>query len=216
MKTLIVIPMKDPRQSKQRLSGVLSAHHRQQLALSLFEQTLIFFRDRFGDYPVLVVTSSERIRAMAGRYGARVLLETPATGLNGAAGLAAQWSCAQGYDAQLLIPADIAVLDEQEIGQLLEQRRESPWVSICPAHDGGTNALMTSPPDAVPFRFGVDSSEVHRAAARQRGVQAVMLKLKNLAFDVDNPVDLQQLAGAPHRILNRIQTQEIVNACAFH
>jgi 2-phospho-L-lactate guanylyltransferase len=212
MKTLIVIPMKDPRQSKQRLSGVLSARHRQQLALSLFEQTLIFFRDRFGDYPVLVVTSSERIRALAERYGARVLLEALPTGLNGAASLAARWSCAQGFEAQLLIPADIAVLDEKEIGQLLDQRKESPWVSICPAHDGGTNALMTSPPDAVPFRFGVDSSGAHRAAARKRGVQAELLELKHLAFDVDNPIDLEQLASLP----NRIQTQEVLNACNIH
>ena len=212
MKTLIVIPMKDPQQSKQRLSAVLSPRHRQQLALSLFEQTLSFFRDRFGSYPVLVVTSSSRIRSMAESYGAWVLIENPSTGLNGAASLAAQWSCAHGFDAQLLIPADIAVLDPQEIGLLLDQRREMPWVSICPADDGGTNALMTSPPDAVPFHFGVDSSEAHLAAALKFGVHSVLMELKHLAFDVDCPVDLEQLATLP----NRIPAQEVLNTCNIH
>ena len=212
MKTLIVIPMKDPQQSKQRLSAVLSPGHRQQLALSLFQQTLRFFRDHFADYPVLVVTSSERIGSIAEGYGAWVLKEAPSTGLNGAARLAAQWSCANGFDAQLLIPADIAVLDPHEVAQLLDQRRKAPWVSICPADDGGTNALMTSPPDAVPFRFGVDSSDAHWAAARKLGVHCVEMKMKHLAFDVDRPVDLQQLASLPHRI----PAQEVLNACNLY
>lgn len=209
MKTLVVIPMKDPQQSKQRLSAVLSSNHRQQLALSLFKQTLCFFRDHFGEYPVLVVTSSEQIRAIAERHGARVLMESRSTGLNDAASLAAQWSCAHGFVAQLLVPADIAVLDKQEIGQLLGQRWNAPWVSICPADDGGTNALMTSPPDALPFQFGIYSSEAHLAVALKLGVRAVVLQMKHLAFDVDRPVDLEQLASLPHRI----PAQEVLNAC---
>jgi len=212
MKTLIVIPMKDPQQSKQRLSAALSSSHRQQLALSLFEQTLRFFRDCFGDYPMLVVTSARQVRAIAERYGARVLMENRATGLNDAASLAAQWSCAHGFDTQLLIPADIAVLDKREIGQLLGQRWDTPWVSICPADDGGTNALMTSPPDVLPFQFGSDSSESHRAAALRLGVRTVVIQMKHLAFDVDRPVDLEQLASLPHRI----PAQEVLSACNLY
>lgn len=212
MKTLIVIPMKDPQQSKQRLSSVLSSSHRQQLALSLFEQTLSFFRDFFSDYPVLVVTSAEQIRAIAERYGAMVLMEHRATGLNDAASLAAQWSCAHGFDAQLLIPADIAVLDQQEIGQLLRQSLDTPWVSICPADDGGTNALMTSPPDVLPFQFGIDSSDSHLAAALRLGIHAVVMQMKHLAFDVDHPVDLKQLVSLPHLI----PAQEVLNSCKLY
>ncbi|MEH6650853.1 MAG: 2-phospho-L-lactate guanylyltransferase [Motiliproteus sp.] len=212
MKTIIVIPMKDPRQSKQRLSGVLNPANRQQLALSMFTHSLEFFQTHFPAYTVLVVTRSERIRAIAKRHQAEVLMETPPGGLNGAASQAAQWSRQQGYESQLLIPADIAVLDEHEIGQLLDQLWDAPWVSICPADDGGTNALMTSPPDVIPFRFGIDSCEEHLAVARKLGVHSVVNEMKNLAFDVDSPDDLEQLAALPMLV----PAQEVLNACNMY
>jgi 2-phospho-L-lactate guanylyltransferase len=207
MKTCIVIPMKDPSQSKQRLSAVLNKGHRQALALSLFEQTLEFLRCHFSDYPVLVVTSSKRIAIIATRFDAQVLMEIQPAGLNGAARLAAQWSCAQGFDTQLLIPADIAVLDEQEIKHLLSHRRATPSVVICPSSDEGTNALMTSPPDVLPFCFGIQSSRAHLAAAFARGVHCTQLQMMNIAFDVDNPEDLDHLASLP----NRVPAQQVMS-----
>ncbi|MEH6576508.1 MAG: 2-phospho-L-lactate guanylyltransferase [Amphritea sp.] len=207
MNTCIVIPMKDPRQSKQRLSAVLDSSHREDLALSLFKETLDFLRRHFPDYPVLVVTSSACIQEIAAGFDAHVLMQTQPDGLNGAANLAAQWCCSQGFDTQLLIPADIAVLDEQEIEILLSHRRSTPSVVICPSSDDGTNALMTSPPDVVPFCFGIRSSRAHLAAALARGVHCTQLQLKNLAFDVDNPDDLEHLASLP----NRVPAQEVLS-----
>ncbi len=224
MKTCIVIPMKDPRQSKQRLSGVLDSQQRQTLALTLFRQTLRFLNRHFTGTPVLVVTASERVAEIARSYGAEVQMEQPPSrsqgeplcgpdlrteGLNGAAALAAEWSVRRGFDSQLLLPADIAELSEAEIRRLLEHPREVPSVLICPADDGGTNALLTTPPNVIPFQFGPRSSRAHLAAALKRSIPAALLRLEKLTFDLDTPEDLQlwtrKLAVPPTAATGRLR-----------
>ncbi|MFG6178599.1 2-phospho-L-lactate guanylyltransferase [Halomonas sp. THAF12] len=190
---LIVIPVKDFGEAKSRLAGVLPAGRRAALARRLCERTLRFCRRRLPDHDLLVVTASTAIAALARRHGARVLEEPRAAGLCAAARRAAAWSRRHGYTAQLLIPADIARLDEGEIRHLLAARPAGAGVVICPASDGGTNALLTSPPDALPFRFGERSSEAHRESARRLGLPCRVIELEHLRFDLDTPDDLGAL-----------------------
>lgn len=225
MNTCIVIPMKAPQCAKRRLSGLLSGAQREAVALALFRQTLTFFSQHFSDTPLLVVTASEQIADMARSLCAEVLLEPVMTdtersrreedqeaGLNQAAALAAKWCRDQGFASQLLLPADIAELDVAEIQQLLNTDKALPSVVpsvvICPAHDGGTNALLTTPPGVIPFRFGKASSRAHLAEAHQRAIPVQLLTLTRLTRDIDTPEDLRHWQGclaaipAPDRLDN--------------
>ena len=70
-------------------------------------------------------------------------------------------------------------------------RSPPPSFTIVPSHDErGSNAIACSPPDAVPLRFGEDSFFPHLAAARSRGIEPCVLRLPGVAFDIDNPQDL--------------------------
>ena len=64
---------------------------------------------------------------------------------------------------------------------------------LTPADDLGTNALLTTPPDAIPFLYGIDSSLAHQQAAEQRAISFQLLELPELALDVDTPADIDQL-----------------------
>jgi 2-phospho-L-lactate guanylyltransferase len=56
-------------------------------------------------------------------------------------------------------------------------------------HGRGTNVLLVSPPDAIPFAFGPDSHAAHLAAAETLG--AVVVEIGSpLALDLDLPEDL--------------------------
>jgi 2-phospho-L-lactate guanylyltransferase len=48
-----------------------------------------------------------------------------------------------------------------------------------------------------PLRFGNDSFKPHLAAARATNKPCVVLSLRGIALDIDNPADLRQLAKAP-------------------
>ena len=193
MKTNIVIPVKDFGCAKERLSGVLSERRRLRLARRMCGRTLDFFASCFPERHVLVVTASQRVAAMARQFGATVLLEPTPAGLSVAAQRAADWSVAHGFDSQLLIPADIAKLDHGEISRLLEHPRSKASVIICPSGDAGTNALVTTPPDVIPFSFGECSSKAHRELAMRKGVACTVLNFRHLRFDLDTSDDVYQL-----------------------
>ncbi len=203
LKTLIVIPVKDFGAAKSRLRPVLDDSDRSQLARRLCERTLTFFQHHFPEYPLLVVTASAAIGDLARGHGASVLRELRPAGLSGAAALAAHWSKRHGFDSQLLVPADIARLDATEFASLLGQPRAVPSVLVCPASDAGTNALLTTPPDIVPFCFGEGSSEAHRQAALKRSVPCQLLHFEHMRFDLDTPDDLHNLMHQPSGDLSR-------------
>lgn len=189
-KLCVVIPMKSPTRSKQRLIGSLSDSAREQLALSLFQHTLAFFQRHFPMLDVLVVSESLPVLQMAQTFEANTLFDDGEKGLNGALEFACDWVKQSGYDSQLIIPSDIAVLDKGEILTLITAVREAQVV-IAVAKDGGTNALLTSPPDAIDFEYGCDSASAHQANARNNRLSCRNLHLPHLALDIDQGDDLQ-------------------------
>jgi 2-phospho-L-lactate guanylyltransferase len=206
MKTNIVIPMKAPNISKTRLGPFFSSVQRQRLAVKMFESTLIFFSQHFPNYHVLVVTSSVIISRIAEKHGATVLIErTP--GLNQAATSGAVWSTNHGFDSQLLIPADIARLDVEEMKTLLSAKRALPSVLLVPAEDHGTNALLTTPPDAIEFSYGINSSMTHEQATVMQSIDFQSIALPHLALDVDTPSDVAQLVAMANPLIQELVPQ---------
>jgi 2-phospho-L-lactate guanylyltransferase len=198
----LVIPMKPPGESKQRLKGTLASGQRYELAMALYEQTLSFFKKHFCHLPILVVTSSDLVANLAKQYGAKVLLEANSDGLNNALEKATLWSLEQGFKSQLIIPADIANLKVREVAHLLSCDTGYPSVAIAIAKDKGTNALLCTPPDEIPFCFGYESSKAHQLQALSRSLDCHLLHLPFLGQDVDLPHDLAYLK-APLRALSR-------------
>lgn len=189
-KLCVVIPMKSPKRSKQRLVGSLSDTARESLSLTLFENTLVFFQRHFPMLDVLVVSESLDVLALAQTYEANTLFDDGENGLNGALDFACDWVKQTGYDSMLIVPSDIAILDPAEFVALMSAAGDTN-VIIAVAKDGGTNALLTSPPDAIHFEYGCDSASAHKANAVNNRLACRSLHLANLALDIDHSEDLQ-------------------------
>ena len=63
-------------------------------------------------------------------------------------------------------------------------------------HGQGTNGLLCSPTDLLPFAFGVDSLRKHRRAAVRQGVTAREVHSPSIALDIDTAADLDLWAAA--------------------
>ncbi|WP_394182737.1 2-phospho-L-lactate guanylyltransferase [Marinomonas posidonica] len=185
----VVIPMKSPAKGKQRLSSNLPAEARESLSLSLFETTLQFFQQHFPELDVLVVSESLDVLRLAQDYQANSLFDDGERGLNGALRFACDWVKQSGYDGQLIIPSDIAMLEKSEIQALLTAGLEAQVV-IAVAKDGGTNALFTSPPDAIEFEYGCHSAVAHQTNAQMQQLSCRSLHLTHLSLDIDQKEDL--------------------------
>jgi 2-phospho-L-lactate guanylyltransferase len=68
--------------------------------------------------------------------------------------------------------------------------REVNSAIIAPAHDGGTNALVVTPPEAMLFAYGPDSCAAHQAQAEDAGLSCLVMPLTSLLYDVDRSSDL--------------------------
>ena len=183
---LFVIPMKDPAVAKSRLSEVLPDAVRARLAMALFRRMLGFLAEAQPDVDVLVVSESEKIKAATAGY----FLRQKGNGLNEAVTEGAAWAAAKGYGAVCVIPADLADPNADDLARLLAL---GEGVSIAPAHDGGTNALLVSPPEAISFHFGKGSCLAHQRAAK--GLPCTIMPLESFRYDIDTSADLARVRG---------------------
>ncbi|MDC0612125.1 2-phospho-L-lactate guanylyltransferase [Vibrio sp.] len=185
----IVIPMKGLSYSKQRLQHVLTTSQRETLSLTLFQTTVRFFRDEYPEHNVLVVTECSSIANLARKMAADILYIPNNKGLNTALQAATRWSKKHNFIYQLIIPADISKLDKTELDIVIKSGYQHS-VTMVTAKDLGTNALMSSPPDAIPFKFGQQSSIHHAHQAHKSGLSLDIMTMKSLSQDIDNERDL--------------------------
>ncbi|AVO37938.1 2-phospho-L-lactate guanylyltransferase [Pukyongiella litopenaei] len=194
---LIVVPMKDPSASKTRLGPGLTQAQRQTLARLLFRRTIDVLRQArtLPDAPrfdLAIVTSSIEIADIAERMGATVIAEGARDGLSRAVETAARWAGNRSYASLCVIPADLAAPDPADLVRLLCCGRNRTRAVICPATDLGTNALLVSPPTAIPFLYGPNSAIRHLRAAERAGLNPVLLRLDSLQFDIDTAASLER------------------------
>ena len=190
-----VVPVKDTAIAKQRLAPALPAHLRQALALAMLEDVLAALAQARRLVRRLLVTIDPEAIRLAARYGFDCIAEGAEDGHTGAVMAAARRLAAEGGGGMLTLPGDIPLVTAEEIERLIGAHRPAPSFTIAPSHDEkGSNAILMSPPDAVPLRFGDDSFFPHLAAAEAHGIAPTIVHLPGIALDIDNPADLLHFA----------------------
>jgi 2-phospho-L-lactate guanylyltransferase len=190
-----VVPVKDTGSAKQRLAPALPQAQRQALALAMLEDVLSALSAAPGLARRLLVTIDPEAIRLGARYGFDSIADGAQDGHTGAVTAAARRLAAAGVGAMLTVPGDIPLVTSDEIGRFIAAHKPAPSFTIAPSHDDkGSNAILLSPPDAAPLRFGDDSFFPHLAAAEARGMVPTILRLPGIALDIDNPADLAHFA----------------------
>lgn len=196
-----ILPVKDFTDAKQRLSAALTPHERRGLFAAMVEDVLAALAGCGNLFDgVLLITRDARARALADRYGARCIEEPANRGQTAAVTLGAQALASEGVRSILAVPGDIPGVTSAEIRAAVAAHGAEPAMTIVPAWDErGSNCIICSPPDLIPFSFGNDSFLPHLAAARAAGVEPHIVRLPGIGLDVDNPGDLRALLARPDK-----------------
>ena len=190
-----VVPVKDTAAAKTRLASALPPPLRRALFLAMLEDVLAALAEVRGLAGRLLVTADAAAIALAARYDAGCIDDGADDGHTGAVAAATRHLVREGRGGMLTLPGDIPLVTAAEIVALLAAHPPAPSFTIAPSHDEkGSNAVLLSPPDAVPLRFGDNSFFPHLAAAAARGLAPQVLRLPGIALDIDNPADLAHFA----------------------
>lgn len=186
-----IVPVKETADAKQRLAALLTPVQRAELAAVMLEEVLEVLASVAALAGIVVVTLDARATRLAQQLGARVLTEGARDGHTGAVTAAIRVLAREGRAGMVTVPGDIPRITAGEMATVLTAHREAPAFTIVPAHDDlGSNAVVCSPPDAVPLRFGDDSFFPHLDAARRCGIEPTVLRLPGIAMDIDHPADV--------------------------
>ena len=202
-----VVPVKDLGNAKQRLAGVLGQPERTALFRAMLEDVLEALAGAASIARIVLVTRDAQAMALARRYDAECLVEPENRGHTVAVEFAAGELAARGAEALLQVPGDIPRVTSEEIEAVVAAHAPAPAVTIAPSRDHrGSNAVLCSPPDVFPFRFGDDSFHPHLAAARAIGIEPTVVERAGIGLDIDTPDDLEAFLASPsdtraHRLL---------------
>jgi 2-phospho-L-lactate guanylyltransferase len=185
--------IKDFRDAKLRLSTVIGAEQRRELAAELARRALS--AASVAD-ECLAIVGSEEAASVAREAGVEAVVEPVSRGQNAAAALGIEIATKRGADSVLLLSSDLPLVDGEAVRSLIAAAQNESPVAVAAVADGrgGTNALFMRPPGVLPLCFGDDSLRRFHDAALDLGVKFIAKHDPRLSLDLDEPSDLAALA----------------------
>ena len=186
---LAVVPMKPLAESKTRLHPHLSRCRRATLSLSMLNWVLGVLKSVAGAQ-TLVVGGDGRVGDAVRRAGA-CWADDIRLDLNEAV----EYGFARARAASLpafFIPADLPMLSPGDIEGALSNSEGGAKLTICPAHDGGTNGLIVPPRILFLPRLGHESFRRHAEEASEIGKSFETFSSVGFESDLDTMDDLNR------------------------
>jgi 2-phospho-L-lactate guanylyltransferase len=190
----LLLPVKDLRNAKKRLIGVLRPEERFGLAQAMLADTIRTVRGVLFAEKVFVITNYPPALDAAEENGWEILHEERQISESDSVDAAARICEERGVRALLRLPLDLPLVQSRDVDELLTIECQAPALVIVPSRDGtGTNAMLRTPPTLFPSHFGNGSFAKHLAEAKTAGAQVFIRRNPRLEMDVDDEADLRAL-----------------------
>jgi 2-phospho-L-lactate/phosphoenolpyruvate guanylyltransferase len=200
MTTALLIPIKEPTRAKTRLANLLSLAERQRLVWAMFEDLCASLGAATEARHIFLVTNFQKAAERGEAFGWQVLSEaaqeSESASVDWASGVLQQ----QGFAAVMRLPADLPLVEAEDIDALLTFDLKPPMTLLVPSAEGtGTNAIIRAPGNLFASRFGPNSLALHRQEAARAGAECVIVENPHIALDIDEPQDLEAFYAAGKR-----------------
>jgi len=188
----VIIPIKNLRYAKSRLSTSLTFTERKKFVFSMLMRILKEVNKVPEINKIFVVSSDEEILLKVQEYAVPVL-ET-GHGLNSALNYGIKAALEENVSSVLILPGDLPLISRNDIKQIYKlgiMSQTSVVLAPCKKSDG-TNALFLRPPDILIPQFGHRSFYNHMRAAKEKGIMPSVYSSDTIRMDLDEPKDLEK------------------------
>ena len=201
MNVWAIVPVKPLNRAKSRLSDVLLPDAREDLATHLLKRTIRLLLSLSAVHGVLVISRDSKALALVRDLGAQTVQESGTPELNNALLRATQVLKAWGANAALVVPADIPLLNREDIESTVSMGRLHNSVVLAPdRHERGTNLMLVRPPGLIPYAYGEHSFLAHQQYAREVGASVQVYRSDRVALDLDTTDDLRTYLTLAQRL----------------
>jgi 2-phospho-L-lactate guanylyltransferase len=193
----VLLPVKDFRESKQRLVPALDANARANLAQAMLKDVLSVLARARAPQRVVVFTAADEVMQMARPFGFNIAFEKSVDGHSAAVNQMVEELSATSSRI-LSIAADLPRLVPSEIDFAFNAASEP--ITFIPSRDWtGTNGVLFIPPARIAMEYGQGSFRRHLSKATAAGIRSDVMDLPGIAFDIDTPEDLRAFLADPRK-----------------
>jgi 2-phospho-L-lactate/phosphoenolpyruvate guanylyltransferase len=188
---LVPFKSKDP---KSRLSKVLSASQRSELAVIMLEGVIDAIRSAGLQKDCYLISSDPEAASVAKGSGISLVPEPSDRGVNAA--VSTGIGVLENYESFLVVPSDLALVKATDVRRAMKLGSHLDCM-ISPSRSfNGTNLLQVS--KNIGFTLSYDSNSFwnHVGEAARKGLRLAVLCSNGVLFDVDSPEDLRELSRA--------------------
>ena len=214
MPPVILLPVKDFEKAKHRMARFLASEERSQLAWAMFQDVAKALQPICPASRIAIVTDSTRAAAAARQLNWRIFWESEQISESASVDRFSHLLALEGTEAVLRLPADIPLVQPEDLQALLNQPIENRSAVLVPSRDFlGTNALLRMPPNLFPSRFGHDSLVLHTHEALRVQASVRIVENARIALDLDTPSDILWFMKAEsetesYRLLRDLRIEE--------
>ena len=194
MKIAAVIPMKSLHSAKSRLSNILTAQQRKNLAMYLLDATIKEIKKSCIISEIIIVSNDKAVKNYS-CLNNLIFIKDSEEGVNKAVILADNYCIDNGIDANIVIPHDLPFISAKEIDKICTMSNKyHKCIIICPSKRfDGTNILFRKPPDVIKTHYDDNSYMNHLKEAYKFKIPIESLDIVKLRFDLDTKEDLLEL-----------------------
>lgn len=185
----VIIAVKSFRNAKLRLSHILDSGQRYELSKLMLTDMLKVLKDSETVSAVTLISSEPATEALCREFGIELIQTNEDSGYSEDATQAIAKVQENSNELIAILPADLPHITTADIEEMRQSYKEG--LVLYPAEfDGGTNALIFTPPLPLELCFGTDSCKRFRQSAISAKVPFTVVRNQGVARDMDRLEDL--------------------------
>tara|TARA_B100000029_G_scaffold508496_1_gene595545 strand:+ start:58798 stop:59436 length:639 start_codon:yes stop_codon:yes gene_type:complete len=185
-----IIPVKKFDDSKNRLSSFFTLEEKKELVkCMLFDVCDVLVRSSYIN-EIVIVTSENEISQYENYEQIIRLEENHNSGVNNAVEIGNKYFIKKGFDATIVIPGDIPLINNQVLEKVFEYTNENQVIITPSIREDGTNLLFRSPPDIMQTSYDNNSYSSHLEMINDNNLQYSVYLEDAIRLDLDEPRDI--------------------------